>query len=258
MTEMLPRAHGSADRCYDRQFFFVFFFLLSFVFIASAHVFAGGREALAFFDAPAGRTILFAAAQERYDAAAAHGRAEEVAARLCAAAGETQGVQIIIRSGDQLNAYALPGRIIVLNAAALSLPEGELAALLAHELGHIVHGDPAAIILRSPRAMSALSGVRADADGSYDERAAKKILRAISYGALTQNEERRADVFAAALLPKAGFSCADARALLARMESSYGAVSRVNSHLSWEERRAIFCDDVDHAAARTTQAEETM
>lgn len=66
------------------------------------------------------------------------------------------------------------------------------------------------------------------------------------------------DEFAAALLPKAGFSCADARALLTRMESSYGAVSRVNSHLSWEERRAIFCDAADHTAARTTQAEETM
>lgn len=212
------------------------FFLLSFVFIAPAHVFAGGREALAFFDAPAGRAILFAAA---------HGRAEEIAARLCAAAGETQDVQIIVRSGDQLNAYALPGRIIVLNAPALSLPDGELAALLAHELGHIVHGDPAAIILRSPRAMSALSGVRVNADGCYDARAAQDVLHAVSYGALTQNEERRADRFAAALLPKAGFSCADACALLARMESAYGAVSHANSHLSWAERRAIFCDDAD-------------
>ena len=245
MPEMLPRAHGFADRRYDRQFFFVFFLLFSFVFIASTHVFAGGREALAFFDAPAGRTILFAAAQERYDAAAAHGRAEEVAARLCAAAGETQDVQIIVHAEDRLNAYALPGRIIVLNAAALSLPEGELATLLAHELGHIVHGDPVAIILRSPRAMSALSGVRAGADGRYDARAAKNVLRAISYGALTQNEERRADEFAAALLPKAGFSCRDARALLARMESAYGSVSHANSHLSWAQRRAIFCDDAD-------------
>lgn len=245
MSELLLRAHGSADRRYDRQFFFVFFLLLSFVFIAPTHVFAGGREVLAFFDAPAGRTILFAAAQERYDAAAAHGRAEEVAARLCAAAGETQDVQIIVHAEDRLNAYALPGRIIVLNAAALSLPEGELAALLAHELGHIVHGDPVAIILRSPRAMSALSGVRAGADGRYDARAAKNVLRAISYGALTQNEERRADEFAAALLPKAGFSCRDARALLARMESAYGSVSHANSHLSWAQRRAIFCDDAD-------------
>ena len=243
MPEMLPRAHGFADRRYDRRFFLVFFLLLFFVFMMPAHVFAGGREALAFFDGPAGRAILFAAAQEWYDSPAAHGRAEEVAA----AAGETQDVQIIIRSGDHLNAYALPGRIIVLNAPALSLPEGELAALLAHELGHIVHGDPAAIILRSPRAMSALSGVREGADGCYDARAAKNVLRAVSYGALTQNEERRADRFAAALLPKAGFSCADARALLARMDSAYGAVSHANSHLSWAERRAIFCGDADAA-----------
>ena len=161
MPERFPRAHGFADRRYDRQFFLVFFFLLSFVFIPPAHVFAGGREALAFFDGPAGRAILFAAAQEWYDSPAAHGRAEGIVARLCAAAGETQDVQIIVRAGDQLNAYALPGRIIVLNAPALSLPEGELAALLA------------------------------------------------------------------------------------RMESAYGAVSHANSHLSWAERRAIFCDDAD-------------
>ena len=134
MPEMLPRAHGFADRRYDRRFFLVFFLLLFFVFMMPAHVFAGGREALAFFDGPAGRAILFAAAQEWYDSPAAHGRAEEIAARLCAAAGETQDVQIIIRSGDHLNAYALPGRIIVLNAPALSLPEGELAALLAQSL----------------------------------------------------------------------------------------------------------------------------
>lgn len=245
MPERFPRAHGCADRRYDRQFFFVFFFLLSFVFFAPAHIFAGGREALAFFDGPAGRAILFAAAQERYDSPAAHGRAEEIAARLCAAAGETQDVQIIVRAEDHLNAYALPGRIIVLNAPALSLPEGELATLLAHELGHIVHGDPAAIILRSPCAMSALSGVRVNADGRYDARAAQDVLRAVSYGALTQNEERRADRFSAPLLPKAGFSCADARALLVRMESAYGAVSHANSHLSWAERRAIFCGDAD-------------
>ena len=161
MPERFPRAHGFADRRYDRQFFFVFFFLLPFVFFAPAHVFAGGREALAFFDGPAGRAIPFAAAQEWYDSPAAHGRAEEIAARLCAAAGETQDVQIIVRAEDHLNAYALPGRIIVLNAPALSLPEGELAALLA------------------------------------------------------------------------------------RMESAYGAVSHANSHLSWAERRAIFCDDAD-------------
>ena len=44
MPEMLPRAHGFSDRRYDRQFFLVFFFLLSFVFIPPAQVFAGGRE----------------------------------------------------------------------------------------------------------------------------------------------------------------------------------------------------------------------
>ena len=162
MPERFPRAHGFADRHYDRQFFFVFFFLLSFVFLHPLMFLrGGGREALAFFDGPAGRAILFAAAQEWYDSPAAHGHAEEIAARLCAAAGETQDVQIIVRAEDHLNAYALPGRIIVLSAPALSLPEGELAALLA------------------------------------------------------------------------------------RMESAYGAVSHANSHLSWAERRAIFCDDAD-------------
>lgn len=162
MPERFPRAHGFADRRYDRQFFFVFFFFFHSSFLHPLMFLrGGGREALAFFDGPAGRAILFAAAQEWYDSPAAHGRAEEIVARLCAAAGETQDVQIIVRAEDHLNAYALPGRIIVLNAPALSLPEGELAALLA------------------------------------------------------------------------------------RMESAYGAVSHANSHLSWAERRAIFCDDAD-------------
>lgn len=230
--------------CVGKRFALFFLALFFSVWFASPPVFAGGREALSFFDSPAGRAVLFAEAQKLYDAKESPARAEEIVSRLLAAADEEEGVSIVVQGKDSLNAYALPGRIIVLNVPALSLPEGELAALLAHELGHIVHGDPAAILQKSPRAMSALSGVRACSDGSYDEHAAKKVLRAVRYSALTQKEERAADDFAAALLPKAGFSLKDARALLDRMKDAYGAVSSANSHLSWDERRTIFRDIV--------------
>ena len=64
MPERFPRAHGFADRRYDRQFFFVFFFFFHSSFLHPLMFLrGGGRESIAIFDGPSGRSIMFAAAQ---------------------------------------------------------------------------------------------------------------------------------------------------------------------------------------------------
>ncbi len=237
----LYRAKSSA---LFRLFFCLFLLLLLPLSAPTAH--ADGRGALHYFnDTEAGRAAFFSAASDIYVDSPAAQPAKELLSRLTAAAGLGE-VHLLLQKKDTINAYSLPGHVLVLNEKALQLPEAELAVLLAHELGHIAHDDPVQILQKSPRAMSGLRGLCPDADGNYKKNSAKKILHVLPYGTLTQKEERQADEYASRLLQKAGFPPEGAAALFRRLEREYGPVARGDIHLSWSERRTIYDQHKGH------------
>ncbi len=89
--------------------------------------------------------LLFGA---REPTATERARLEPVWRRVCAAAGEDLGDYALrVEDRDEVNATAGGARIVAVTTLALSLPDDELAALLAHELGHHLDEHPVAALL---------------------------------------------------------------------------------------------------------------
>jgi Zn-dependent protease with chaperone function len=75
-------------------------------------------------------------------------RLEPVWRRVCEAAREDLGDYLLrVEDRDELNATAGGARIVSVTTFALSLPDDELAAILAHELGHHLDEHPIAALL---------------------------------------------------------------------------------------------------------------
>ena len=90
-------------------------------------------------------SILFGA---RELTAEERARLEPVWKRVCGLAKEDLGdYELRVEDRDELNATAGGARIVSVTTLALSLPDDELAALLAHELGHHLDEHPIASLL---------------------------------------------------------------------------------------------------------------
>jgi STE24 endopeptidase len=75
-------------------------------------------------------------------------RLEPVWKRVCSLAKEDLGdYELRVEDREELNATAGGARIVAVTTLALSLPDDELAALLAHELGHHLDEHPIASLL---------------------------------------------------------------------------------------------------------------
>ena len=89
--------------------------------------------------------VLFGA---REPTAEERARLEPVWHRVCGAADEDLGDYLLrVEDRDEVNATAGGARIVSVTTLALSLPDDELAALLAHELGHHLDEHPIAALL---------------------------------------------------------------------------------------------------------------
>jgi STE24 endopeptidase len=89
--------------------------------------------------------VLFGA---REPTAGERARLEPAWRRVCGAAGEDLGDYVLrVEDRDEVNATAGGARIVSVTTLALSLPDDELAALLAHELGHHLDEHPVAALL---------------------------------------------------------------------------------------------------------------
>ena len=89
--------------------------------------------------------VLFRA---RVPTAEERARLEPVWARVCGLAREDLGdYELRVEDRDELNATAGGARIVSVTTLALSLPDDELAAVLAHELGHHLDDHPIASLV---------------------------------------------------------------------------------------------------------------
>jgi predicted Zn-dependent protease len=107
-------------------------------------------------------------------------------------------LEIVVVASPEINAFTFPGGLIVVNEALLenaAAPE-EVAAVLAHEMGHVFHRDPANSLRRSLlfASLATLTG---------DSGAVREIIQTLTQNALTRSVEDRADEFAFALLARA-------------------------------------------------------
>ena len=114
-------------------------------------------------------------------------------------------IQVGVVDHKMINAFALPGGYIIVMRGLIEMAETpeQLAAVMAHELGHVAQRDPIVHALRAAGTAGLLSLVLGDATGGT-------VLALIGEQLITAKNSRdveaRADDFALAQLAKAGVS----------------------------------------------------
>jgi predicted Zn-dependent protease len=137
-----------------------------------------GMGGLAICDDPAGLAAL-----------------DAIRARIVADAELPYDLTVTVLDHDMINAFALPGGHVVFFRGLIDAAESpdEVAAVFAHELGHVVARDPVRIALRSAGSIGVLGLLFGDfAGGAVVLFLTERLIQA-SY---TREAEGRADAFA--------------------------------------------------------------
>ncbi|WP_424940988.1 M48 family metallopeptidase [Aliiroseovarius sp. S253] len=140
-------------------------------------------------------------------------------------------VQIHILDHPMVNAFALPGGRLVFFRGLLEEADNpdEVAAVLAHEIGHVVYRDPTRDALRSAGSLGVLGLLFGDfAGGTVALFIANQLINA-SY---SQAAEARADDYAHDLLEKANISPVALGTFFERLHEEHGDAEGIVAHLA--------------------------
>jgi predicted Zn-dependent protease len=127
------------------------------------------------------------------------------------------GYRFMILDSDEINAFAAPGGLILVTRGMLSLcqSEDEVAAVLAHEIGHVVHRHGLAAVQNS-RVVSALTilaaegarhlgGAEAAELADHLDGAVGDITQTLMVNGYARSQERAADQQAVLILRRIGY-----------------------------------------------------
>jgi Zn-dependent protease with chaperone function len=144
-----------------------------------------------------------------------------------------------------LNAYAVAGGRITFFDAMIQAAEApdEIAAVLAHELGHVVNDDPVRHMLQAISGLAVVSVLIGDVTGGG-------VLGGTAGAAITSGYSRRAelaaDAFAAEQLRAVGLPPSALGRMFERLRDRYGEVDGLLAHFS---SHPGLLDRIDTAAA---------
>ncbi|MEL6916080.1 MAG: M48 family metallopeptidase [Pseudomonadota bacterium] len=142
---------------------------------------------------------------------------------------------------EMVNAFALPGGIVVLMRGLLEAAESadEVAAVYAHEVGHVVARDPSRIALRTVGSTGVLGLLLGDFAGGA---AVLFLTNRLIQADYTQEAEAAADAFATRALIAADVAPDALADFFERLRDEYGeapgVVQYFLSHPSFEDRIA--------------------
>ncbi len=140
-------------------------------------------------------------------------------------------VRLSVLDHELVNAFTLPGGRIVLFRGLIEAADSpdEVAAVLAHEIGHAVHRDPTRDALRTAGSIGVLGLLFGDfAGGTLVLFLANSLINA----QYSQAAETRADEYAHALLKDAGLSPAALGRMFVRLREEYGDASGFVAHFA--------------------------
>ncbi|MEL6769407.1 MAG: M48 family metallopeptidase, partial [Pseudomonadota bacterium] len=158
-------------------------------------------------------------------------------------------IRVDVFDHELVNALAMPGGRIFLFRGLINkatTPE-EVAGVLAHEMGHVIHRDPTVGVLRAAGTAGIFSVVLGDIFGAGILAAAGEAMLNADY---QREVETRADQEALKMLAAAGLPSQPFSAFFLRLRAEYGDTSAVMayfaSHPSHKERaeRAAGADTV--------------
>ncbi len=156
----------------------------------------------------------------------AEGRAalDALGARLAGGIALPHPLRLHVFDHELVNAFALPGGQVVVFRGLLDLAgdSDELAAVLAHELGHVARRDPTRIALRSAGSVGILGLIFGDfAGGGIALVLAQQLMEA----GYSREVEAAADAFAHDALVRAGIAPSALARIFRRMQELTGAKS---------------------------------
>ncbi len=140
-------------------------------------------------------------------------------------------VNVHVLDHPMVNAFALPGGHVVFFRGLIDEAETpeEVAAVFAHELGHVAHRDPARIALRTAGSVGVLGLLFGDfAGGTVVLFLTERLVQA-SY---TREAEALADAFAHEALSRAGISPAALASMFERLRRRYGDSEGIIAHFA--------------------------
>jgi predicted Zn-dependent protease len=190
-----------------------------------------------------------------------------VGARLAAhAPGYEFPYQFAVVDAPEVNAYAFPGGYVFVNTGAIeaAATEGELAAVLAHEIAHVAlrHGTNQASKAYLTKAglglVDVLTGGRETALGQYVERAGGACAEVL-FQKFGRSSETEADLEGARLMAAAGYDPRDMARFFEKLGETGGARSTeaLSDHPDPRSRVAAINEAVAALPIPRTKARDT-
>lgn len=154
-----------------------------------------------------------------------------ISRRLIDSLGFTEyDYNIMVVRNEEVNAFALPGGNIVIFSGLIEFstsPE-EVAAVLAHEMGHVEHRHVVDRLIKE-LGLQVLFGVLSGGDAVV----VSEISRTVTSTFFDRKQEKDADQFALDLMHRCQISPPALGTIFRRMESEYGAMDEfelLNTH----------------------------
>jgi predicted Zn-dependent protease len=171
-----------------------------------------GLEGLPVCDAPAGRAAL-----------------DRLAGRITAGVDLPYDLTITVLDHEMVNAFALPGGYIVFFRGLIDEAESaeEVAAVFAHELGHVVARDPARGALRTAGSIGVLGLLLGDFAGGA---AVLFLVERLIEASYSQGAEAAADAFAHDRLVSVDLPPGALGTFFARLRSEHGDAEGIVAH----------------------------
>jgi predicted Zn-dependent protease len=183
---------------------------------------------------------------------------DRLVTRLSGERDYRQDVTVSVLDHDMVNAFALPGGFVVLFRGLIEAADGpdEVAAVLAHEIGHVVSSDPTRHALRSAGSIGVLGLLFGDFAGGAAVLLLAERLISAQY---SQGAEIAADAFAHDVLAKAGISPGALGEMFENMRAKHGDAEGVAAHFlshpalgdRIEAAKAVVEDDVTYTPSMT-------
>jgi Zn-dependent protease with chaperone function len=144
------------------------------------------------------------------------------------------GLEIVFRKGGKIgpNAFALPSGAIVFTDEMIQIAEhdDELSAVLAHEIGHIVHRHGMRALIQESLLGFVLLAMTGDVSGSSELFLGLPVL--LTELAYSRKFEREADTYALTAMRSSGISPVRFASLMRRIESQKPGASDM-AHEKW-------------------------
>jgi len=156
---------------------------------------------------------------------------ELMQARLEQATSLPYPLSVHVLDHEMVNAFALPGGYIVIFRGLIDAAEDpdEVAAVFAHEIGHVVNRDPTRSALRTAGSIGVLGLVFGDFAGGT---AVLFLVERLIQASYSQEAEAGADAFAHRTLAAQGISPTALATFFERLRDRHGDDDGIVSHLA--------------------------